>query len=182
MKWITLIFLGLNIGAQAQLINLNEEEIYLGRELYMGKPTGASCYVQVKQILPLESKGRHCHQITARIGFTSKNEKHYKEDVTLYSRITNYHEAQYPHVKTCAERNLEFRDDRYFDVDIHGEDTTHLYNQIFSAEVKAKGQQQHFFLSFSAKEKTLSRAKLHTLSWFSEKDWECVNLINASPR
>lgn len=178
---IFFLLLSISITSHAALIDVWTNDIYLGKEYYNNKPTGNTCVVQINEVSDLSSKGQHCNKLIIDFKFTTKPEQiEIKEDgVSLYSRITNYHHARYKTDPNCAEPIADFNS-KGEQVDIYSEDDEYLYNQLFSNEIKIKGASLHTFLTFD-KSKRPTMLKVHRLSWFSEKDWDCKNLMNANP-
>lgn len=166
----------------AGIVDTSGGKIYLGEELYQGQRTGGTCYLQVQEVNQLDSKGMHCTEILTKFGFTTKNKKHVKEVIRTVSRITNYQSAEYPRLKTCAEKVSYIPRDISDYITIYESDDTYLYNQLFSWNKKINGMDQHFFITFSSETKQPKRLRLHGRTWFSEKNWDCLNLIDASPK
>jgi len=142
---------------------------YKGEEYYNGKPTFNSCYVIVDRVQKNE-KGKHCYDVSWR--YASNRTDVPKTQLIVSSRITNYHRAEYPEIKTCAMSI----DGRTSGDDIYEDDYSELVNDIFNGRLDIKRTQYHHFLSLNVSDKTLKRARIHGLKWFKEWDVDCVNL------
>lgn len=165
----------------ANTFNFSERNILIGKEYFNTRPTGASCYVQLDYIEEVSFIGSHCYRLYITFGFSHNNSSHVRDVIPLQSRVTNYHRADYPELKSCAEPVVGGNYDGA-EVDIYGEETALLYNQIFSWEKKVNRLRQSVHLSFSKESKEPVNLRLHTLSWHRESDWDCKHFVNATAR
>lgn len=141
---------------------------YVGQEYYNDKATGQVCYV-IADNVEVNNKGKFCYDIKWR--YASLRSDVVKNDLTVSSRITNYHRAEYPKLKTCV-KNIDGTTDGD---DIYGDNTDILVNDIFNGIFKEKGTEYHLFLSLNTN-KELKRARIHGLRWNKEWDVDCINL------
>lgn len=165
-----LILLSLNVSAQT-LKSYSGQTLH-GQEQINEQPTGNICYVVVRQVTSTETKGHHCFDIEAQFAFN--NDQVSKDPVSLMSRVTNYHRPEYPAVKSCAAD----LDGKTSSQEIYGLNTDVLYTPFFAATQKIRGTQYDYFLTIDPESKMPSRARVHVLKWFSERDYDCVNLKN----
>lgn len=155
----------------AATLNTQNGDLFQGEELINEGATGRACYLYVDYVEE-NPIGKHCLNLAVRPVFTTDRDLHPKEELTVTSRVTNYHRAEFPQIKTCAmNTNGKTSGD-----EIYGDDDTDLYNQIFSWEGKVNGHQFDFFVTLSPDTKLPIRTRLHKLNWFSEKNYDCVNL------
>lgn len=141
---------------------------YVGEEYYNDKATGQVCYVIADNVI-VNKKGNYCYDIKWR--YASLRSDIVKNDLTVSSRITNYHRSEYPKLKTCV-KNI---DGTTSGDDIYGDDTEILVNDIFNGIIKKDGTEYHLFLSLNSN-KELTRSRIHGLRWNKEWDVDCINL------
>jgi hypothetical protein len=152
----------------AQTLIVQAGEVYQGIEEINEHRTGRSCRVHVKEISP-SSRGLHCFNVVLSL-------KHQglaiKDELSLTSRVTNAHRAEYPLVKTCAKTlNGETWSD-----EIYSSDTTNLVTDIFSGMYQERRVRFDYFLSLDSELKTPSRTRVHVMKSLSEKNVDCVDL------
>lgn len=171
MKILLALYVSLfSLYTHAETLKTYAGQTLRGQELINEHPTGNICYVIVRQVTDQSQKGHHCHDIEAQFAFN--NDVISKEPITLASRVTNYHRSEYPTTKSCAA-NV---DGKTSGQEIYGTDTEKLYTPFFSADGTIGNTKFDYFLSVDPKSKTLTRARVHILKWFSEKNYDCVNL------
>tara|TARA_B110001454_G_scaffold219195_1_gene251386 strand:+ start:24445 stop:24975 length:531 start_codon:yes stop_codon:yes gene_type:complete len=164
------VFLGISLS-QAATVSENAVGLYQGEEHIEEQPTGRVCYLYVDYI-EANPLGRHCYNLTTRPVFSTDRDSHPKDEIVVQGHVTNYHRPEYPAIKTCAMS----LDGKASGNDIYGNDSTNLYNQIFSWESSHGGYRFNFFVTFSPATKLPSRTRFHRMNWMSEKDYDCVNL------
>lgn len=170
--FVTLFFLTLFPSAKSfsQTHALEAGQVYRGEETVNEKFTGNVCYITVSDVEP-SSKGMHCH--LAKVRFSTLTKTGVEEmELSVVTRVTNYHREEYPSIKTCAmsEDGATFRDD------IYGEDTSSIMNQLFGGSFKKGFNQFHYFLTLSPADRLASRFRVHALKPWSETNFDCVNL------
>lgn len=172
---LTLVF---GFYSQSATINATASELYIGEELLDEHSTGKTCYLYVDQVNPIE-KGQHCYSIYVRPAFATDGDKMPKDGLVVSSRITNYHRSEYPSIKTCAMS----LDGKTSGNDIYQSDDSKLYNDILGWNGRYNGSQFDFFVSISPVTKLPVRTRFHKLNWYSEKNYDCINLknVNSNP-
>lgn len=171
----TTIICALLIGAAsapalATVHALAPGQIYMGQEAVNERLTGNNCFITVQRVEPFAEKGLHCNSIDFL--FASERPDVPKDTLRVDSRVTNYHRAEYPKVRTCAV-NV---DGTTSGDEIYGQDTTALYNQIFGGAMTTGGVSYDYFLTLSPRTKEVARARVHIRDSSTEKDVDCVRL------
>lgn len=168
------IILGMSLFAStvfATTLRSQNGDLYQGQEYVNEQPTGQACYLYIDAV-DVNPVGKHCFNLTTRPVFTTDRNTHPQDEIVVMGHITNFHRTEYPKVKTCA-RSLDGKTSGH---DIYGDETTGIYNQLFSWDGKYNGNQFDFFVTFSSANKLPSRTRLHKLSTFSETNYDCLNL------
>lgn len=156
--------------AQASTNNSQQGDLYVGQEMINEQPTNNLCYLYIDQVQK-SAKGQHCTEMQVRPILATDADKLPKE-LTLVSRITNYHRPEYPQQKTCAMNTASITSGD----DIYASDDSNLYNDILGWNENYKGNRLDFFISLDSKTKTPIRFRLHTLNWRSESNYDCIQL------
>ena len=171
-----LVFIGLtsSLLAQAEVINL-PSRIYGGELFHNEQRTGTACYVQINEVIPNPTKGKHCNDINAQMMFGLDDiGVHSREmEILLGSRRTN-NDTEFKLPGTCGEVTGDV--EKPWEIDRWGDDTTHLYNQVFAAQYKINRHDNHYILIFSGATKTPTRAMIHRVTWLREDSYECRGL------
>lgn len=171
-----LVFIGLTSSwlVQADVINL-PSRIYGGVLFHNEKRMETICYVQINEVIPNPSKGKHCNNINAQMMFGLDDiGVHSREmEILLGSRRTN-NDTEFHLPGTCGEVTGDV--EKPWEIDRWGDDTTHLYNQVFAAQYKVNRRDNHYILIFSSETKAPTRAMIHRVSWLREDSYECRNL------
>lgn len=155
----------------AGTVKVRSGDLYQGEEQVNENSTGRTCYVYLDRI-EQNPVGKHCYKITARPKFFTDRESHPQDEIVTMSRITNAHRPEYPQFKTCASS----LDGKTSGNDIYGDDESVIYTQFFAWAGDFDGNQFDFFITISPETKQPSRIRLHKLNWFSETNYDCVNL------
>lgn len=156
--------------ANASTQHLKAGQIYMGKEAVNERLTGNNCFITIQRVEPFSEKGLNCH--SAYFLFAADRTDVPKDTLRVDSRITNYHRAEYPKLRTCA-MNV---DGTTSGDDIYGSETESLYNQIFGGSMKEGGAQYDYFLTLSPSTKEAVRARIHIQHSMTEKDVDCVRL------
>jgi hypothetical protein len=170
-KLLLSVLLTLGLTAQAATNNSQPGDFYIGTESINEHPTGNLCYLYVDYVQS-SLKGKHCSEMQVRAIFSTNSEQFPKDDITLVSRITNYHRAEYPQQKTCAINN----EGKTSGNDIYSDDDSNLYNDILGWNGTFKGSKLDLFVSLSSVSKTPVRVRFHKLNWMSEINYDCTQL------
>jgi len=171
MKFIFSICLVIFSSAQAATINSINGDLYMGDELVNEHPTGQACYLYVDEIVA-NPVGMHCYNLSVRPIFTTDRQEQPQDSLIVQGHITNAHRSEYPKIKTCATS----LNGKTSGQDIYSNNTTEIYNQLFSWAGRFNGNQLDLFVTNSAQAKQPSRVRLHKLNAFVEKNYDCVNL------
>lgn len=155
----------------AEIVNVGEGDVYQGFEYKNERPTGLYCYLFVKRVEP-SPRGMHCTLMNVQPIFSSKIPGSPDTEWSVLSSVTNYHRREYPERKTCAMTI----DGHLDNDDIYSEDTTNIYNRLFSSMVQKNGVQFDFFVKISPENKEPFEFRLHRLSFWSESSWDCLHL------
>lgn len=169
MKMLYVLLLA-TTNAMASLVNLQGGEFFMGEELYNEHRTGKICFVTIQNVQPLVSKGIHCNQIQATIGFSTHSELNNNDGLSMASRITNRDTPEYKFKRSCAERVPGSN------ADILGISEEGLYNQLFSWNGKVDGYSLDYFVTFGYESKQPVRTRLHVMNWYKEYNLDCINL------
>jgi hypothetical protein len=172
MKVLVVVMFSIFAGAtvKAETINSRSGEVYVGLEAVNEHLTGNKCFITINSVAAFAEKGMHCHKVGFQ--FATNRLDVPKDFLSVESRITNYHRAEYPKVKTCA-LNI---DGTSSGDEIYAEDTSRLYNQIFGGMHTSGGVRYDYFLTFAPNSKLPVRARMHIMETFQERDVECVRL------
>lgn len=157
--------------ASATTVKVQSGDLYQGEEQVNEKSTGRSCYVYLDRI-ENNPVGKYCYNLTARPKFFTDREIHPQDEITTQSRITNAHRPEYPQFKTCATS----LDGKTSGNDIYGDDDSLIYTQFFAWAGDYNGNSFDFFITIAPETKQLSRIRLHKINWFSETNYDCVEL------
>lgn len=174
MKLIfTLLFLLMTAGSfvGATSLKVQSGHLYQGEESFQDQKTGNVCYLRIDYVEPA-SFGRHCYKIIAQAAFLTDQDELPNEPITLQSRVTNMHRAEYPKIKSCAVNE----NGKTSENDIYQEDAEKIYTSFFAGELKRGSTTFSLFLSIDPESKTPSRVRLHQMGWFSEASYDCLNL------
>lgn len=171
MKFIFSTFLLLiALPVYTSTLNVERGQVYRGYEAYNEHATGDVCYITIRNVAPLISKGKHCYSISY-VHNSLRNDIP-KRELTVDTRVTNYHRREYPTVKTCA-MNV---DGTTYGDEIYEDETDILYNQILGGQFKESRIRYDYFLTLEPDNKLITRARVHVMKLFSEYDVDCVNL------
>lgn len=165
------VLLTVGLKTQASTNNSKPGDFYIGAETINEHPTGNLCYLYVDYVQN-SSKGKHCTEMQVRAIFSTSSDLFPKDDITLISRITNYHRSEYPQQKTCAINS----EGKTSGDDIYGEDDSNLYNDILGWNGIYNGNKLDLFVSLSPASKTPIRVRFHKLNWLSESNYDCTQL------
>lgn len=156
----------------AQTLNLEVGQVYTGNETYNDQETGKICHIIIRDIIELKRKGLHCYKVS--FSFESERTDLPMGDLSVDSRITNYHREEYPTLKTCA-LNI---DGTTFGDEIYQDDTTILYNRIFGGMHTTKKTRFDYFLTLAPHTKEAISARIHIKKrWKKDYNIDCVNLV-----
>lgn len=152
----------------AQTLKTYAGQTFTGKTYVNEKATGQTCHVIVNQVAAKSTFGNHCYDLEATFGFDNSQ----SPAVVLASRVTNAHRAEYPQFKSCAAslNGLTSEQDIY---NISAED---LYTPFFAAEEKVGSKQYDYFLTIDPVTKLPTRARVHVMTWFTENNYDCLNL------
>jgi hypothetical protein len=159
---------------RAELISL-PSSLFKGTLFHNERDTTNVCYIVINQVIPNETKGKHCNDLLAQFmfGLDDIGVHHREAELLLTSRKTN-NEAEFHKPTTCGEVVGGITNP--WEVDKWGNDTTELFNQVFNAQYKYNKKMNHYTLSFNGITKVPSRAMIYRTSWFSDDSYECRNL------
>lgn len=166
---LSLLVLCAAVTSHAAVINTQAVGLYQGDEYVNEHPTGRACYLYVDRV-GANDKGKYCHAMTVRAVFSTDRDQHPQEEITVESRVTNYHRPEYPQIKTCAMTT----ENKTSGMDIYQDDDTQLYIQFLSWNGKYNGAEFDLFVTNSPETKAPSRVRLHKLTWFTEKNYDCL--------
>ncbi|MGE3611093.1 MAG: hypothetical protein AB7I27_15995 [Bacteriovoracaceae bacterium] len=163
------------IIAQAELVSLNST-VYGGNLWKNGRDLNQACYVQFNNVKALSSKGKNCQSINAQFMFNLDKIQPKELEIVLHSRKTNS-EAEFHKPTTCAEvvyagAKAEAPMDKW------SSDTTNLFNEIFNAQKKVNGRQNHYTLVFDGLTKAPSHYMIYRVGFLTETSFECRNLVS----
>jgi hypothetical protein len=163
------------ISLRAEVLNL-QSRIYGGDLFHNERATGKACYVQINEVTENEQRGKYCHDLTVQMMFgLDEIGVHPREmELLLQSRRTN-NDTEFHLPGTCAEVTGDVA--KPYEIDRWGDDTTHLYNQVFAAEYKVNKRKNDYILNFKSSTKAPNRAMIHRTTWLKEDSYECRNLI-----
>jgi hypothetical protein len=150
--------------------NLAARQTYVGQEYYDEHSTGRTCYVQVNGVRPYSEKGQHCYLVDMRVASLAADVP--AQELTVSSRVTNYHRPEFPQKRTCA-LNI---DGTSSGDELYGTDTSMIYNQIFAGQHNENGIRYDYFLTLDPVKKQATRARIHVMRLFTEHDIDCVGL------
>jgi hypothetical protein len=167
--FITLTFTLSSFLAMANTHELVNGKTFRGTEYVGERPNGHVCYVVIDYVTPVTG-WKHCYDVQFR--FASTHPSVVKDYLQVRTRVSNYHRPEYPQIKTCAT-NV---DGTTYNNDIYQDNTSILYNELFSGSHKSDQGEHHYHLTLSPETKTLTRARFYTLKPFSETTVDCVNL------
>ncbi len=171
-----LILVGLvsSVTVMGDVINL-PSTVYLGKLFHNQKSMGSNCYLKITEVTPDPAKGKHCNALATQLelGLDRSGVHPNEMRIDLSSRKTNYNSEQHLPV-TCGEVVMNVA--RPWEIDRWGDDTTYLFNQVFSAQYKVNRHDNHYIVIFNGVSKEPSRAMLHRVTWLREDIYECREL------
>lgn len=132
--------------SQAEMITL-KSPLYSGELFHNEKRTGAACYVQINRVIPNLKKGKHCNIINTRMMFDLDDIKVHQKDMELLlgSRRTN-NDTEFKLPGTCGAVKSDVL--KPWEIDRWGDDTTHLYNQAFTAQYKVSHRDNQLYARY----------------------------------
>ena len=173
MKYLFLmstVFLMMSFHARASTHQLQDRQVYMGKESYNEHLTGKNCFISIHAVNSFPEKGLHCHKVVFQ--FAADRTDIPRDHLLVDSRLTNYHRPEFPQIRTCA-MNVNGTTSGQ---EIYGTETDILYNQVFGGSHSAGGIRYDYFLTLSPITKIAVRARVHVTQWLREYDVDCVKL------
>lgn len=149
---------------------LRSGQVYVGDEYVNEYATGNRCYVTIEEVQSNQIRGKHCYSLKMRLGSAESAVTH--DELALNSRITNFDRPGFTDMKTCALNT----NGSVSGNEIYGEDTSNLYNQIFSGAHQEGWTSYDYFLTLSPETKLPVRSRFHSMGLLSETNVDCVHL------